>query len=298
VDLTGSPGAAQEARMTRPVFRFAPSPTGYLHLGHAYSALLNAKAAAETGGRFLLRIEDTDTTRCMPAFTQAIFEDLAWLGLRWEEPARIQSQHTDEYRAAIARLAAMGLVYRCICSRQDIARNAGAGRDPEDQPLYPGTCKGKEVEAGPYALRLDMAKAAAIAGKLDWHEEGEGLVRGDPLAWGDVVIGRKDTGASYHMAVVHDDALQGVTTVIRGRDLFHATSIHRLLQALLGLPTPRYRHHPLLTDETGRRLAKSHGSPTLRGLRAEGHSPEAIRKLLDNGAIQKSLAMPLTSQSP
>jgi glutamyl-Q tRNA(Asp) synthetase len=269
--------------MTRPVFRFAPSPTGYLHLGHAYSALLNARAATESGGRFLLRIEDTDTTRCTPAFTSAIFEDLAWLGLRWEEPVRIQSQHTDEYRAAIARLADMGLIYRCICSRQDIARNAGPERDPEGQPVYPGTCRGKQIDVGPYALRLDMAKAAELAGNLSWDEDGEGNVRAEPLHWGDVVLGRKDTGTSYHIAVVLDDALQGVSTVIRGRDLYHATSIHRLLQTLLGLPAPRYRHHRLITDETGKRLSKSGGGKSLRSLRAEGVTAEMILATLGFG---------------
>jgi glutamyl-Q tRNA(Asp) synthetase len=288
--------------MTRPVFRFAPSPTGHLHLGHAYSALLNFHAARQSGGRFLLRVEDTDFTRCTPALAAQVLEDLAWLGLEWEEPARVQSQHTDEYRAALARLAERGLLYRCTCSRSEIAEAASDAVDPEGQPVYPGTCKLKGAKEGwPFALRLDLRHAVELAGDLQWDEDGEGFVAAEPLRWGDVVLGRKDIGTSYHIAVVHDDALQGVTEVIRGRDLYHATSIHRLLQKLLDLPAPRYRHHRLVTDDTGKRLSKSAGSKSLRSLRAEGVTAEAIWEELGFDLAkgrQKSLAMPLTSQSP
>jgi glutamyl-Q tRNA(Asp) synthetase len=266
--------------MTRPVLRFAPSPTGHLHIGHAYSALLNLQAARQTGGRLLLRIEDTDTTRCTSALAAGVLEDLAWLGLVWEEPVRVQSQHTDEYRAALTKLTDRGLVYRCTCSRQDIARDAGSERDPEGQPLYPGTCRDGKAGPGPHALRLDMARAVALAGELRWEEDGEGMVAAEPWRWGDVILGRKDIGTSYHLAVALDDALQGVTDVIRGRDLYHATSIHRLLQQLLGLPALRYRHHRLITDEAGQRLSKSAGSKSLRSLRAEGVTAEAIWEAL------------------
>jgi glutamyl-Q tRNA(Asp) synthetase len=273
--------------MTRAVFRFAPSPTGHLHLGHAYSALLNLEAARKTGGCFLLRIEDTDTTRCTPALTEALLEDLAWLGIVSDAPVRIQSQHADDYRAALAKLEARGLIYRCGCSRRDIARKAGPGRDPEGQPLYPGTCRAGQPGPEPHALRLDMARAAAMAGDLWWEEDGEGPVKAEPLRWGDVVLGRKETGTSYHLAVVVDDALQGVTDVIRGRDLYHATSIHRLLEELLGLSVPRYRHHRLITDKAGKRLAKSAGSRSLRSLRAEGVTAEAVRQALGFGGFAK-----------
>jgi glutamyl-Q tRNA(Asp) synthetase len=274
--------------MTRAVFRFAPSPTGHLHLGHAYSALLNLEAARKTGGRFLLRFEDTDATRCTPELTAALLEDLAWLGIASDEPVRVQSQHTDEYRAALAKLEARGLIYRCGCSRRDIARKAGPERDPEGQPLYPGTCRAGGPGPEPHALRLDMARATAMVGDLRWEEDGEDPVKAEPLRWGDIVLGRKETGTSYHLAVVLDDALQGVTDVIRGRDLYHATSIHRLLQELLGLPAPRYRHHRLITDETGKRLAKSAGSRSLRSLRAEGVTAEAIRETLGFGRLAES----------
>lgn len=289
----------------RRVFRFAPSPNGYLHLGHAYSALLNFTLARGCGGRFLLRIEDIDLGRARPAFEAAIYEDLAWLGLEWEKPVRRQSEHFDDYAAALDRLDAMGLLYACDCKRSEIGRFAAAHsawpRDPDGAPLYPGTCREKprhparEVLArGAAALRLDMAKAAALAGEgLFWREhclpgregasdagEGFSLVRADPAQWGDVVLARKDTPASYHIAVVVDDALQGVTDVVRGRDLFFATSLHRLLQRLLGLPEPRYRHHELVLDDAGEKLAKSRGSTTLRALREAGiGAAEVWRKL-------------------
>lgn len=290
--------------MTFPVFRFAPSPNGFLHLGHAYSALLNFTLARKSGGRFLLRIEDIDRGRARRDFEAAIYEDLAWLGLEWEEPVRRQSEHFDDYARALERLDAMGLLYSCDCKRSDIAHVAAAHpgwpRDPDGAPLYPGTCRAKprpparEILAqGGVALRLDMQKAAALAGRgLSWREhEASGLeplslrddadfaaVPCDPAQWGDVVLARKDTPASYHVAVVVDDALQGVTDVVRGRDLFFATSLHRLLQRLLDLPEPRYWHHDLIRDEGGEKLAKSRGSATLRALRAAGTSAEAVRR--------------------
>ncbi|KAF2989068.1 tRNA glutamyl-Q(34) synthetase GluQRS [Methylocystis sp. MJC1] len=289
----------------RRIFRFAPSPNGYLHLGHAYSALLNFTLARGCGGRFLLRIEDIDLGRVRPAFEAAIYEDLAWLGLEWEKPVRRQSEHFDDYAAALERLDAMGLLYACGCKRSDIghfaAEHPGWPRDPDGAPLYSGICREKprrparEILAdGGEALRLDMAKATALAGEgLFWREycvrgregapdAGEGffLTPANPAQWGDVVLARKDTPASYHIAVVVDDALQGVSDIVRGRDLFFATSLHRLLQRLLSLPEPRYRHHELVLDDTGEKLAKSRGSTTLRALREAGISAaEVWRKL-------------------
>ncbi len=281
----------------RRVFRFAPSPNGYLHLGHAYSALLNFELARACGGRFLLRIEDIDRGRARPEFEAAIYEDLAWLGLDWEKPVRHQSAHFEDYATALERLDDMGLLYGCDCKRSDISKFAASHprwpRDPDGAPLYPGTCRTKprrrarEILAqGGVALRLDMAKAAALAGEeLSWREhgaagEGFSLVPAHPTQWGDVVLARKDTPASYHIAVVADDALQGVTDVVRGRDLFHATSLHRLLQRLLNLPEPRYRRHELVLDAGGEKLAKSRGSATLRGLREAGVSAAEVRRMV------------------
>ena len=285
--------------MPPPVFRFAPSPNGYLHLGHAYSALLNADLARQAGGRLLLRVEDIDATRCRPEFEAAIYEDLAWLGLAWETPVRRQSEHFASYRAALDRLAAKGLIYPSFESRAEIARmvaerdaNTVWPRDPDGAPLYPGTAKrlsARERETlmasgAPYALRLDMAAALASAGNLDWTEDGEGpggetgRVAAQPEAWGDVILARKDTPASYHLAVVLDDALQGVADVVRGQDLFWATSVHRLLQRLLDLPAPRYRHHALLRDAAGAKLSKSTEATGLRELRAEGVTPAEVRR--------------------
>ncbi|NPU13504.1 tRNA glutamyl-Q(34) synthetase GluQRS [Bradyrhizobium sp. 83012] len=284
--------------MTPPVFRFAPSPNGYLHLGHAYSALLNFRRAQESGGRFLLRIEDIDQTRCRPEFEQAIEEDLAWLGIVWERPVRRQSEHLADYGAALNRLRALGLVYPSFESRAEIARlvaereaHGGWLRDPDGAPLYPGSAgtlseaQRAELIAGgqPYALRLDMAAAVGRAGRLSWDELGAGPsgetggVDARPEAWGDVILARKETPTSYHLSVVIDDALQGVTEVVRGQDLFHATSVHRLLQALLGLPAPTYRHHQLIRDDRGQKLSKSSQATGLRALRAEGVSPAEIR---------------------
>ncbi|MGJ4940416.1 tRNA glutamyl-Q(34) synthetase GluQRS [Bradyrhizobium sp. HKCCYLS1011] len=282
-----------------PVFRFAPSPNGYLHLGHAYSALLNFDLAQGCGGRFLLRIEDIDPTRCRPEFEQAIYEDLAWLGIAWEQPVRRQSQHLSDYRAALERLTAQGLVYPSFESRAEIARlvrerqaEAPWPHDPDGAPLYPGTAKQLSAAARtermrrglPYALRLDMAAATAQAGPLTWTEQGEGpegetgVIAAQPDAWGDVILARKETPTSYHLSVVVDDALQGVTDIVRGQDLFYATGVHRLLQTLLGLPAPRYRHHRLIRDAGGMKLSKSSQSVGLRALRGEGASPSDIRR--------------------
>jgi glutamyl-Q tRNA(Asp) synthetase len=269
------------------VSRFAPSPTGYLHLGHALSAL----TAAERGERFLLRIEDIDATRCRPEFEQAIYEDLAWLGLRWETPVRRQSAHMADYRAALDRLAARELLYPCFCTRQqikaEIARSPSAPQGP-DGPIYPGTCRAlssrereQRIAAGEdHAIRLDVARAIALTGALDWEDEPAGRVQAAPEAHGDVVLARKETPTSYHLAVSVDDALQGVTLVVRGQDLFAATHVHRLLQALLDLPVPRYHHHRLLTDASGKRLAKRDNATTLRGLRAAGRTPADIRRAI------------------
>jgi len=281
-----------------PVFRFAPSPNGFLHLGHALSALLNADMARVAGGRLLLRIEDVDETRCRPEYEVAVYEDLAWLGLAWEEPVRRQSQHYDDYRVALGWLEQRGLIYPSFESRAEIAALVAAREpwpcDPDGAPIYPGDAKAlpsveraRRLASGvPYALRLDMQAALAQAGALSWIEAGEGpagetgTVTANAVAWGDVVLARKDTPASYHLAVVVDDAAQGVTDVVRGRDLFHATSVHRLLQALLGLPAPRYHHHLLILDAGGKKLSKSTAATGLRELRAKGVSPAGIRRLV------------------
>ena len=278
-----------------PVFRFAPSPNGYLHLGHALSALINAEAASAAGGRLLLRIEDIDLARCRAEYEAAIYEDLAWLDIHWEQPVRRQSKHFADYRAALQRLEAMGLIYPSFESRAEIAalvmerERAGAWpRDPDGAPLYPGAARdmapaerARRIAAGEaYALRLNMAKALPRACAVSWQEAGRGAIAADPAAWGDVVLARKDTPASYHLAVTVDDALQGVTDVVRGQDLFHATSVHRLLQSLLGLPEPRYRHHRLLLDAEGRKLSKSTAATALRTLRTQGLTPADIRGMV------------------
>ncbi|WGR95980.1 tRNA glutamyl-Q(34) synthetase GluQRS [Bradyrhizobium sp. ISRA435] len=284
-----------------PVFRFAPSPNGYLHLGHAFSALLNFDLARQAGGRLLLRIEDIDATRCRPEFEQAIYEDLAWLGIAWETPVRRQSEHFAAYREAIERLSAQGLVYPSFESRAEIARlvaekeaEGGWPRDPDGAPLYPGTAKSLSSEerdrlirqGAPFALRLDMAAARMRTGDLRWCRSGEGPageageVAARPEDWGDVILARKETPTSYHLSVVIDDALQGVTDVVRGADLLWSTSVHRLLQELLGLAPPAYRHHRLIRDEAGQKLSKSTRATGLRELRAEGASPADIRRLV------------------
>lgn len=276
------------------VFRFAPSPNGYLHLGHALSALLNADMAKAAGGRLLLRIEDIDASRCRPEFETAIYEDLAWLGLNWEQPVRRQSGHFDEYRAALTRLDAMGLIYPSFESRAEIAALVAAHeaqspwpRDPDGAPLYPGDAKAlapaeraRLIASGaPYALRLDMVAAVQRIGPLTWLEGGSEQAA-DPTAWGDVILARKDSPGSYHLAVVVDDAAQGVTDVVRGNDLFHATSVHRMLQSLLGLASPRYHHHRLILGADGRKLSKSTQATALRERRAQGATPSDIRKVL------------------
>lgn len=268
------------------VTRFAPSPTGLLHLGHAHSALVGWHAARKAGGRFLLRIEDIDRTRCREEFVAAILDDLAWLGLDWDGPVRRQSEHLGDYAAALARLEAMGLVYPCFCTRAEIAAAASAPHGPAGVP-YPGTCRRlsapererRRADGRSFALRLDMAKAVEATGPLFWEDERAGRVAAEPLVHGDVVLARKDAPTSYHLAVTVDDALQGVTLVTRGEDLFRATDVQRVLQALLGLPTPRYRHHRLLVDDKGRRFAKRDKSLTIAALRKEGRSPADVRHL-------------------
>jgi glutamyl-Q tRNA(Asp) synthetase len=272
------------------VTRFAPSPTGYLHLGHVRSALEGWRAARDAGGRFLLRLEDIDQGRCRDEYAAAILDDLAWLGFDWDGPVRRQSEHFDDYGAALDRLAAMGMLYPCFCTRREILAEIGrAGGAPqgEAEPGYPGTCRRldpaervrRQGSGLDYALRLDLARALALTGPRDWVEEGGGeqrLVAADPALLGDVVLARKDVPASYHLAVTVDDALQGVTLVTRGADLTPATHIHRILQALLGLPTPRYRHHLLLSDAKGRRLAKRDRALTIQAMRAAGMQPAEV----------------------
>jgi glutamyl-Q tRNA(Asp) synthetase len=291
----------------RPVFRFAPSPNGYLHLGHARSALLNFDLARQGGGVFLLRIEDIDPTRCRPEFEAAIYEDLAWLGIAWDEPVRRQSAHLETYRAAVARLAADGLIYPAFESRAEIARLVAAReaigpwpRDPDGAPLYPGDARNSSsaereriiATGAPYALRLDMAAALQrVRQELSWRETGAGpsgetgVVEAQPQAWGDVVLARKETPTSYHLSVVIDDALQGVTDAVRGQDLFWSTSVHRLLQHLLGLPEPTYRHHDLVRDSDGHKLSKSTRSTALRELRAAGVTVSEVRRRVGLGQI-------------
>jgi glutamyl-Q tRNA(Asp) synthetase len=291
---------AEKNGMSQPVFRFAPSPNGYLHLGHALSALMNFEMARAIGGRMLLRIEDIDQTRCRPEYEDAIFEDLAWLGLSWEQPVLRQSEHLGRYRAALARLEREGLVYPAFESRAEIARlvaeRDAAGtlwpRDPDGAPLYPGqgrnipeSERAKRVAAGePYALRLDMQAAHARTGELSWTEIDDSrarhTVQAVPSAWGDVILGRKETPTSYHLSVVVDDALQGVTHVVRGQDLQAATAVHRVLQALLDLPAPLYHHHRLILGEDGRKLSKSTKATALRDLRAQGTTPTDVRAMI------------------
>ncbi|MBA3896719.1 MAG: tRNA glutamyl-Q(34) synthetase GluQRS [Sphingomonadaceae bacterium] len=259
-----------------PISRFAPSPTGQLHLGHAFSAVRAHDIAA--GGRFLVRIEDIDDGRARPGSVDAIFEDLAWLGLGWDAEMAVQSERGARYDAALARLDAMGLTYRCVCTRAEVAEAASAPQG-DLPPVYPGTCRRTSIaldDKRPFCLRLDMAQAIALAGPLEWEDADAGTVCADPAPFGDIVIARKDAGASYHLAATVDDAAQGVTDVARGRDLFTATHVHRLLQALLELPTPRYHHHPLVLGPDGKRLAKRTPGATLADLRASGADPAAL----------------------
>ena len=274
------------------VTRFAPSPTGYLHLGHAHAALFAWERARAAGGRLLLRLEDIDKARCRPEFAAAILEDLAWLGLDWDGAVRVQSAHLPDYKQVVDALAARMLVYPCFCTRADIAREiaaaATAPHTPDGVPVYPGTCRrlpeaertARIASGAPFAVRLDMAQAlAAVPGELTYSEESAGRVVCRPERFGDVVLGRKDVPASYHLCVTHDDALQGVSLVTRGLDLRPATHLHRLLQALMGWPEPDYAHHRLLTDASGRRLAKRDRALTLRALRESGRSPAEVRAM-------------------
>lgn len=277
------------AETTSPVTRFAPSPTGFLHLGHAFSALF-CQDAAGPEGRFLLRIDDIDEERCRPKFEAAIYEDLKWLGLNWAESVERQTDFLPEYDAALSRLRDLGVLYPCFCSRKEIraevARMQSAPHGP-DGALYPGTCRRlaesdrrERIDAGrPYALRLDVATATARTGPLDWHDRDAGRLAAEPAQMGDVVLARKDVSASYHLSVVVDDQRQGITLVTRGRDLFASTHVQRLLQALLGFDTPEYRHHALLTDENGVRLAKRADSLAIRTLREKGMAPDEVRAL-------------------
>ena len=275
------------------VTRFAPSPTGYLHLGHAFAAL----TAARAGERFLVRIEDIDTTRCRPEFESAIFEDLDWLGLKWATPVLRQSERFPAYRDALHALGSRGLVYPCFCTRKEIAEEvARAGEAPHgpEGPIYPGTCRGLSAteqqrridEGAPYTLRLDTARAGLEAGELWFDESGagpqqeRGRISVQPALFGDIVLSRKETPAAYHLAVVVDDAFQGVTLVTRGNDLFAATHVQRLLQALLGFPAPRYAHHRLILDEHGRKFSKRDRKATLRSMRESGVTAADVRTRL------------------
>lgn len=258
--------------------RFAPSPNGSLHLGHAFSAITAQDLARERGGTLLLRIEDIDGTRSRPELAQEFRDDLTWLGLSWDEEV-LQSQRLPRYETAADRLRQMGLLYRCTCTRAEIAAAATA-RGP-DGPIYPGTCKGPEIDRDlPAAWRLDVAKALSLTGPLTWFDEEAGEQQARPETFGDVVLVRKDEPASYHLAATVDDAADGVTLVVRGMDLFAATHIHRLLQELLGLPVPTWHHHPLLLDETGKKLAKRRGSPSLADRRRAGENGPALAQAL------------------
>lgn len=288
------------------VTRFAPSPTGPLHLGHAFAALMAYAAARAGGGRFLLRIEDLDRTRARPEYEQAIYDDLSWLGLRWERPVMRQSERATAYAAALARLDAAGLLYPCFCTRKEIeaeiAASASAPQGP-DGPLYPGTCKAlsrgeraaRAAAGATHALRLDVAGAVARTdGALAFVERGAGpngetgVITAHPEQFGDVVLARKDAAAAYHLACVVDDAAQGVTLVTRGEDLFAASHLHRLLQALLDLPAPEYAHHRLIRNAQGRRLAKRDDAHSLAALRAGGGAPEDILRLLGVSALENA----------
>lgn len=290
----------QTASHDAPVFRFAPSPNGRLHLGHALSALLNADMASSTGGRLLLRIEDIDLTRCTPELEQAVIDDLTWLGIPFERPVRRQSEHFPLYRAALDRLKAMDLVYPAFLPRSEVKARVSAfereggtwPRDPDGAPLYPTEERSlgederaeKLATAKRHAWRLDIARAQRVVGAtLTWQETGDGPqgeIKADPAAWGDVVLWRSDAPSSYHLAVTVDDAAQGVSHVVRGLDLFHATSVHRLLQTLLGLPEPLYHHHRLILGPDGRKLSKSLGDTALSTLRTEGKTPSDIRAMV------------------
>lgn len=290
-DFLPVPGRGEPLNVTR----FAPSPTGYLHLGHAYSAQFACEAARRSGGRFLLRIEDIDRTRCRPEFEAGIVEDLLWLGLRWDGMVRHQSQHMRTYEGGIKRLQALGVLYPCFCTRRQIQAEIEeadrAPHGPSGEALYPGTCRNlpeperrRRIDAGEaYALRLDVARAVAVTGPLTWFDYRAGEIKAEPELHGDVVLARKDVPASYHLSVTMDDHLQGITLVTRGLDLFAATHVHRLLQALLGLRTPRYYHHNLIVDAQGQRLAKRNRATTVRHLREHGWTPDRVWQEIARG---------------
>jgi glutamyl-Q tRNA(Asp) synthetase len=272
--------------------RFAPSPTGYLHLGHAFSAMFASQTAAQLGGKMFLRIEDIDRGRCRPEFESAISDNLTWLGLTWPMPVRRQSEHFADYTAALNQLDEAGLLYPCFCTRAEIkteiAESPNAPHGP-DGPIYPGICLGitpaeavfRKTRGESFALRLNMAKALKQAGAdLAFEDATQGLIRADPAKFGDVILARKEIPTSYHLAVTVDDHTQGITCVTRGDDLFEATHIHRLLQQLLNYETPRYAHHPLIQDANGRRLAKRTQATSLNELRRQGLTPDAVRALM------------------
>ena len=280
-----------------PVTRFAPSPTGPLHLGHAYSAILAHDFARSQGGAFLLRIEDIDPGRARAASVDGIFADLIWLGLEWDGEVLYQSERLDLYAEALDRLKGAGLAYPCFCTRAEIAAEiaaSAAASHGQEGPVYPGTCRRLDAaerhrlrEEKPHCWRLDVAAALDRIGgaALTWTDSHVGEIAARPDLFGDVVLARKDAPSSYHLAVTVDDAAQGITDIVRGRDLFDSTHVHRLLQALLDLPTPLYHHHPLLADEQGRRLAKRHGSPSIADLRASGLDPSALADALRRGQM-------------
>ena len=280
------------------VTRFAPSPTGRLHIGHGWSALLAMDFARANGGLFRLRIEDIDGTRSRPEHVAGIIEDLNWLGVAWYGDIVFQSQRLDHYDAALERLRQMGLLYPCFCTRADIAASASAPHGPEG-PVYPGTCRGlpqaerdRRIARGePHAWRLDMAKAVLVTGELHWASNDQRMIEAMPEIAGDVVLARKDAPASYHLSCTLDDAAMGITHVLRGEDLFAATHVHRLLQALLDLPTPVYCHHPLLVGADGRRLAKRDGSIALADLRAQGADPATLAADLREGRFPVGISL-------
>jgi glutamyl-Q tRNA(Asp) synthetase len=267
--------------MPQPIFRFAPSPTGYMHLGNAYSALLNEELARKAGGKLLLRIEDIDRTRCRPEYVSGLHDDLYWLGITFDPDVRVQSQHVEFYQQALQSLAARGLVYRCKCTRRELQQSRSISLDPEGQPLYPGTCRDNPPNPNAdVAWRIDMEKALAAVGKPLLMKEQGREIEVEPGAWGDVVLARKDIGSSYHLSVVMDDAFQGVTDIVRGEELLAVTAIHRVLQELLGYPAPRYHHHRHIKHDDGRKLSKSAGDTTLRELRTQGVTAAEVRAML------------------
>lgn len=288
-----SPANPQDKRVvtsrTRPITRFAPSPNGLLHLGHAYAAVVAHDLARAGGGQFLLRIEDIDGTRSQAGLVPEILADLAWLGLEWDGAVVFQSARLDRYGVAADRLRAMGLLYPCHCTRAEVL--AAAREEGPDGPLYPGTCRGRDRDPAGAAWRLDMARAAELAGPLVWIDDRAGPQAATPGRFGDVVLVRKEAPASYHLAATLDDAADGVSLVTRGADLFAASHVHRLLQALLGLPVPHWHHHGLLVEAGGRKLAKRRGSPALADLRRAGQDGRALADALRCGSLPTGLSL-------